>query len=409
MNSQKNVHRMKLNFIRHSCARPEYCKILPRLTYNTVMVELPSTGIEILKAHWDLEKKRVTCDDPQYSFKNELLANLEMQVSGIYNEFVRKKIPFTVHQLKSAFVNIDDKFTILRVFDLFINDIRENKNLAKGTEVKYQNVRSCLNKFLVAKKLEHILLEKFEEPNLQSYRSYLIGVAKFQEITAHKRCQVVKQVSRWARKRKLIIEDPLQYVTLREPRQGELIYLSQEQFEQLRNHQFKSKLRQEVADVFIVFCRTGFHYQDLKNIVLEHKKYERKGIDGNIWLYNERVKTQVTAKVPYFDEVVEILKKYNGWENLPIKTNSKMNAVLKIIADELEFPQKLAERISVKAGRKTIADYLRNEQGWGTDELKILLGINNDRYVNCYSKADERKVVNALRRSGLSNEQQSAL
>jgi integrase/recombinase XerD len=395
---------MKLNFIRHSCARPEYCKILPRLTYNAVMVELPTTGIEILKSHWDLEKKRVTSDDPHYSFKNEQLADLEMQVTGIYNEFIRKKIPFDVHQIKNTFINIDENFTVLRVFDMYIDDIRENKNLAHGTKVKYQNVRSCVSKFLIAKNWENILIERFEEPKLQSYRSYLIGVAKFQEITAHKRCQVVKQLSRWAKKRKLIFEDPLEYVRLREPRQGELIYLSQEQFEQLKNHKFKSKLRQEVADVFIVFCRTGFHYQDLKNIVIEHQKYERKGIDGNMWLHNERVKTEVIAKVPYFDEVIEILKKYNGWENLPIKTNSKMNAVLKIIADELEFPQKLAERISVKAGRKTIADYLRNEQGWGTDELKILLGINNDKYVNCYSKADERKVVNALRRSGLLKE-----
>lgn len=409
MSLKKNVHRMNITFIRRSCARPEYCTILPRLTYNTVMVELPSTGIEILKVHWDIEKKRVTSDDPHYSFKNEQLADLEMQVMGIYNDFIRKKVPFKVHQLKNAFINKDETFTMLRVFDKYISDINGNKNLAQGTIVKYQNVQSCFSKFLIAKKLEHILIERFEEHYLESYRNYLIGEAKLKEITAHKRCQVVKQVSRWAKKRKLIFEDPLEYVTLREPKQGELIYLSQEQFKQLKNHKFKSKLRQEVADVFVVFCRTGFHYQDLKNIVHEHKKYERKGIDGNMWLHNERVKTEVVAKVPYFDEVIEILKKYNGWENLPIKTNSKMNAVLKIIADELEFPQKLAERISVKAGRKTIADYLRNEQGWGTDELKILLGINNDRYVNCYSKADERKVVNALRRSGLLKEPQNEL
>jgi integrase/recombinase XerD len=392
---------MNLTFIRHATANLDYCTLLPKLRYNKKSVELPSTGIKIHKDDWDLEKKRVLYTDPHYSFKNEQLANFEMQVMAVFNDFLRKNKPFTVYNLKEALISEGEDFTFMKVFDLWIIEIKGDSSLSDGTKKRYQHIRDCVLEFMLSKKNHNMLADDFDEKYFEMYRKYLLSEKKFSKFTVHKRCQVVKQVVRWAKKNKYMVENTLEYVSMPEPKLEKLIYLNAEQFEKLRQHTFKSKLRQEVADVFVIYCRTGFHYQDLKNVINNHTLYEQRGIDGKIWIYNERVKTGVTAKVPYFPEVVEILNKYGGWKNIPIKSNSKMNDVLKLIADELEFPALLSEKISVKAGRKTLSDFLRNEKGWGTDEIKILLGISNERYVECYSKADERKVVKALFRSGL--------
>lgn len=54
-----------------------------------------------------------------------------------------------------------------------------------------------------------------------------------------------------------------------------------------------------------------------------------KGLDGKDWIFWERVKTNVKVKVPFFKEVNDVIDKYGGWENLPIKSNHKMNTWLK--------------------------------------------------------------------------------
>ena len=121
------------------------------------------------------------------------------------------------------------------------------------------------------------------------------------------------------------------------------------------------------------------------------------------------------AQVPAdaWPEVNEIVKKYGGWEKLPILSNQKMNDYLKLVAAEMNvaimqislqerqsrnlnyFPVKL----TVKAGRKTLADWLLNELGWSKEAVKVVLGLATDKCLDSYVREDERRVLRELRRS----------
>lgn len=405
---------MEILFIRHRCKDVNFSKIYTKISYNGERVELGSTNIKIATEDWDVAKKRVKSDAANASVKNEILATIESDIFMVYNDLLRMKKSFDVKTLKAAILKIgQDKPDLpepsfIEVFDMFLKEIAnpvESEPLSKGTLTKYKNVRDCLLNFLIHEKNVNIRISQFNESVLKKFKTWMKIKLAYAPLTVHKRCQVVKQVATWGFKNiPQCTDNPIIDTILKEPEPGENIYLTQEQFIRLRNHKFRTKAKQEVADVFILYCRTGFHYADLKEIIKNTQndsvnKAERRGIDGEKWLYKARTKTNVTAKVPFFEEVHQIIAKYGGWHNIPIKSNAKMNSTLKLIADELGFPEELILKISVKAGRKTFTDWLLNVKGWTIDSVMILLGIKNAKYVSRYGKADERRVILEMKRN----------
>lgn len=397
---------MEILFLRHRCKDQNYSKIYTKITYRGERIEIGSTNIKILSDDWNLAKKRVADTDPHASQKNEILSNIEGDILGSYNQLLRKKIPFTVRQLKDEILKVgsgannEPEPSLIEAFDSYLKSIKDSDELSPGTKTKYKNVRDSLLNFLIAEKTIKLKLSEFSKQKMKDFRKWMSNEMKYKPITIHKRCQVVKQVSVWSIENIDACEkNPLEGMKFKEPEEEEeKIFLTLPQFLQLKNHKFRTKAKQEVADVFVIYCRTGFHYEDLRQIIKNHQNSVKTGINGKMWLYKAREKTNVVAKVPYFEEVEEILAKYGGWDKLPIKSNDTMNDYLKLIAEELYFPEELCLKLSVKAGRKTLTDWLFNVKGWTTDAVKILLGIKNSRYVERYGKPDERRVILEMER-----------
>lgn len=108
-----------------------------------------------------------------------------------------------------------------------------------------------------------------------------------------------------------------------------------------------------MADAFVIYCRIGFHYNNLKEVVKDPSIKLRRDLIGNEWIYHDRIKTGETAKVlSFWKEIAPIIEKYGGWHRLPILSNAKMNDYLKVIAAERRLPSNL----SVKHGRTTLCN-----------------------------------------------------
>ncbi len=410
---------MEILFMRHSCSNPSYSKIYTKISYNGERIELGSTNIKILSENWDITSKRIKSDDPLASYKNETLSQIESDIHFAYNLLKRKNEPFDVKKLKQTILDFgkpipEEKIIVepsfIEVADAWQKFVKDpelyGKELSKGSLTKYRNVRDSLLNFLIYQKAPKLTISEFTPIYLRKFRFWMETHEKYAPLTVHKRCQVVKQIATWGVKNvDGCIINPIQDITFLEPEIDDYVYLTELQFQQLKNHKFRTQAKQEVADLFIIFCKTGFHYADLIEIIKTAKdekvkeKHYKLGIDGKMWIYKSRIKTKVVAKVPYFQEVEEILNKYDGWANLPIKSNATMNDHLKLIAAELEFPDMLTQKLSIKAGRKTLVDWLLNEKGWSTDGVMVLLGIKNLRYLSKYGKADERRVVIEIQKS----------
>lgn len=389
-------------WLRDSKKTPHYAQIYCRITIAGERVNIGSTGLTIHRDHWDPDKKRVKNLDPVAEFKNDQLARLEMELYGTHYELTHKETTLTADKVKRAYHNKGTtSVTMTSAFDLFLKAVRTDPDRSGATAGVYNTCRKKLVTFLINHKLQHVLAEDFDLKVMEKYRRWMQTLPQENGQKGHapsyvrKHSQIVLQVLKWAKLHQIAKHNPLDGYRVPGVQEEDPIYLTDAQFEQLLSHQFKRKALQRVADVFIVLCRTGFHYGDLKDFVKKHKTALRTGLDGNKWLVKARIKTDVTAKLPLFEEVDQIVGSYGGWQKLPLPSLKTMNANLKVIAHQLDLPEKL----STKAGRKTFTDWCFNHLELTTDAVLVMLGRKSDKGLGVYGRPDERRVIGELKKS----------
>ena len=392
---------MEVLFWRRRSKTAGIANIYVRITVKGETLDVCSTGIKVNWEDWDAAR-RVLPSDPKAYYKNEQLLETELRLMAVYNELFRSN-PHTITagKVKRKYLSDNGGTTLLSAFDLYLKDVKANPNLTDATWEVYDNVRKKLLDFMTAQKITDLFVEDFDLTWLTKFRAWMKtvpldgGKKGHEDSYIRKQSQTIVQVIRWAKLHKLTDCNPLEGMRIPGVKEKEPIYLTTEQFEQLRKHPFTNPSVQEVADVFIVYCRTGFHYGDLKDLTKKYHQAVRRGIDGETWIIKERIKTEVTARTPQFDEVKQIVEKYGGWEKLPIKSNKQMNTLLKVVAAELKFPFTL----STKIGRKTFTDWCFNDLGLTTDSVMVLLGRKSSKGLEVYGRPDERRVIVELKQS----------
>lgn len=386
--------------------------IYHRITINGDRAELYSTHLKCRFEDFDVDKQRFKPADKDYLYKNGRLNEIEGDLFEIYTTLSRKRKPFTPQQVKEVYMTDNDDVRFIDTFDKYLEDL-ENAKKTKSTKKAYKNVRNKVLDFLILKKRQQDLLENFDVDTFLQYRNWLKNKQNFEDSTIRKHLATIKQVLTWAKLNKLLVSNPLEGYRIKHEGRKPNVCLSASQFELLKSHTFSTERIQRVADCFIVYCRTGFHYDDLKQMAKAGTS-----VIVPIGEYNfidwARGKTAVSAKVPIsaWPEVNDVVRKYGGWDKLPILSNQKMNDYLKLVAAELNVaiamlsPEERISRnltlvnpeLTVKAGRKTLADWLLNELSWSKEAVKVVLGLKTDRCLDSYVREDERRVLNELRR-----------
>jgi integrase len=394
---------MDVSFWRRKSKKLGKCTLYCRITVGGEQMDICSTGIEIWKDHWD--GKKISKKEPQAQFWNEQLDIMSNHVRAIYNDLLRKKEKITAAKIKRLFVGQTSNVTILSAFELYLKDseVDQERDLDPETVKVYDRVRKKLVDFLISEKALDLLLEDFDINWIKKFRNWMKTVQVNANQIGHadsyiiKQAQTIKNVLIWAKLKKLADINPLEGIKFKGPVWDDPVFLSDEQFEKLRTHKFKKSYVQETADVFIILCRTGFHYGDLKDFVKKYTTALRKGVDGEFWVMKERIKTDVKIHVPIFDEVTQIVDKYGGWDKLPLRPLTKFNDYLKLIAAEPKLD--LPEDLSSKAGRKTFTDWCYNTLHLSTDAVKVVLGRKSASGLDVYGRPDERRVAAELKQS----------
>ncbi|UHG93360.1 phage integrase SAM-like domain-containing protein [Spirosoma oryzicola] len=394
------INRMEVNYWLHDSKIQGKAQIYCNITVKGERVEIGSTGITIYRDHWNAAAQRITKHDHKAQFKNEQLAAQELQLMAIFTDLFRKEKAITAGKIKRLWKKGGDTTSLLTAFDMFLKDVKTNPDCSDGTWEAYDDCRKKLIDFLISEKALDLPTEDFDVPWLKKHRKWMKLIPVGDKIGhadsyIRKHSQTIKQVTRWAKANHLAEHNSLEGFKIPNAKYPDPIFLTDEEFDRLLKYRFNNKYKQEVADLFIIYCRTGFHYGDLKDFIDQYQTALQRGIDGKPWLIKERIKTEVTARVPQFKEVDAIVEKYGGWERLPVKSNKTMNDWLKIIAAELGFHPDL----STKAGRKTFTDWCYNTLGLTTEAVKVMLGRKSEKGLEVYGRPDERRVIAELKQS----------
>ena len=395
------LKRMQISFWRHKSKQAGKAQLYTRITMEGDRAELGSTGITIWKDHWNGE--RISDDDPESFFKNEQLDIIRNQLRATFNDLFRKKEKITAAKIKRLFLGQSESVSLLSAFEMYLKDSATDldRNLDKSSLEVYDNVRKKLIDFLIDQKALDLLVEDFDLTWVKKYRQWMKRVCLPGGKIGHadsyivKHTQTIKNVLVWAKLHKISDDNPLQGLRIKNATYGDPVFLSNEQFDKLRSYRFPNANLQQTADVFIILCRCGFHYGDLEDFVKKYETALRKGLDGELWMMKDRIKTQVAIRVPVFEEVNQIVAKYGGWEKLPMRSLTQFNEWLKFVAAALDLP----EDLSSKAGRKTFTDWCYNTLMLSTDSVKVLLGRKTDKGLEVYGRPDERRVMAELKQS----------
>jgi site-specific recombinase XerD len=223
------------------------------------------------------------------------------------------------------------------------------------------------------------------------FEHYLLTVEKLQTNTAHKYIKNTKKIMNMAVVLDWIPSNPFQMFKCSYASPNRDI-LSQQELNVIFNKDFKSERLNQVKDVFIFCCYTGFAYADVY-------KFRRNavtiGIDGEYWLSTNRQKSGIKESVPLLPIPLDIVRKYENDpyckqydKLLPVNSNQRYNNYLKEIAAICGIDKKITTHIA----RHTFATTVTLANGVPIETVSSMLGHRNIRTTQIYAKVIEQKV-----------------
>jgi len=169
-------------------------------------------------------------------------------------------------------------------------------------------------------------------------------------------------------------------------------YLNQDELQRIMDKDIKIERLREVRDIFVFCCHTGYAYKDAAELTPDHIG---TSINGRKWIYTSRQKTDNVSNVPLLDQAMDIIEKYkdhpvcvNKNRILPMKSNQKLNAYLKELADICGISKPMTMHIA----RHTFATTVLLSNGVSMEATSKMLGHSSLKTTQIYSKILETRV-----------------
>jgi site-specific recombinase XerD len=168
--------------------------------------------------------------------------------------------------------------------------------------------------------------------------------------------------------------------------------LTKEELQRLTKKKFSVERLSTVRDMFVFCCYTGLAYVDVHKL----KRSELvKGIDGDLWIYTSRQKTDTLSRIPVLPVALSIIRAYEGHAQcvvkdtlLPVMSNQKMNAYLKEIADLCKIKKPLTFHIA----RHTFATTVTLNNGVPIESVAKMMGHTSIKTTQIYAKVMDHKI-----------------
>jgi site-specific recombinase XerD len=364
-----------------------------RITINGVRTEI-STNRKIELFKWDSKSQRAKGRSDEARNLNNHIDNLENQVKRDYNSLIEKNTVITADILSDLLGGENrTKYFLIKIFETNNKLIKkeEGYKYSKRTIGQYKTVLERLKLFLSEDYTSNdIELEKLDVFFIRKFDIFLKTKYSIEHNTIMKYLKELKKVIHFAMQLGYLDKDPfLQYKTTYKQFSRES--LTQEELYNIETHTFKIKRLDQVKDIFIFVCYTGFSYSDLFLLTPESIT---KGIDGKNWIIYEREKTGVRASIPILLQAQIIIDKYkadpkclNDNKLLPVISNQKLNSYLSEIADVCD----INKHITMHLGRHTFATTVTLTNGVPIETVSKMLGHTSIKTTQIYSKVVDAK------------------
>jgi site-specific recombinase XerD len=399
MRTQKFSLAFRLNLQKK---KNEEFPIYMRIFVDGLKIEI-STKHYLKEAHWDQKKGKVRPNAPNSHFLNANLEKTKHELHQQFLELIAKDVRVTPLALKNHYLGISEKpkeKTICDAFDyhnLKMAEIVKVGKISEKTLTRYKITKNKVVDFMKATyKKEDIPLLEIRLKFVTEFEHFLLTVQKIQSNTAHKYIKNLKKIMNMSVGLDWIPNNPLnQFKCSYTSPEREI--LNQDELNLIMNKNFNTDRMNEVRDVFIFCCYTGFAYTDIYH-------FERNaitiGLDGEYWLSTCRQKTGTKESVPLLPIPLEIIQKYKQHDYcvkhnklLPVNSNQRYNTYLKELADVCGIKKHLTSHIA----RHTFATTVTLANGVPIETVSSMLGHTSIRTTQIYAKVVEQKVSDDMK------------
>ncbi|MBN9293614.1 MAG: site-specific integrase [Flavobacteriia bacterium] len=212
------------------------------------------------------------------------------------------------------------------------------------------------------------------------------------EVTAKKRIKDIKQLINIGVDKGLISQNPAKKFSTTGG-EKEVLPLELYDIQKIFTKTITIERLDEVRDMYIFQCFTGFAYSDLYNLTADNLYYV--GIEREPWLIKERGKTSVNEMVPLLPIAIKIIEKYKDHPYckatgrlLPIDSNSNYNGYLKEIAAICGVNRNLTTHLA----RHTFADLMLNVCNIPLEDVSKMMGHKSIRTTMQYCRVRKERI-----------------
>lgn len=368
-----------------------------RIYVDSARSEIATTHYVNLKS-WDSVKMRLKPSAQNAIFLNGYIDTVQSKINDLFIKAIGSKEPVSAKILKAKLTGTEEEpahKTILQAYEyhnLKMYELVKVGKVVAATVKRHEITMNKVKKFLEKQyKTSDKPLPEMRLSFVTEFEHFLLTVEKIQSNTAHKYIKNLKKIMNMAVGLDWIPSNPFNNFKCSYHSPSREI-LTIDELNKIMHKDFGSERMNEVRDVFIFCCYTGFAYSDVYQF---ENNAVMKGLDGNLWLSTHRQKTGTKESVPLLPIPLEIIAKYQDNEYckkynklLPINSNQRYNAYLKELADICNINKKMTSHIA----RHTFATTVTLANGVPIETVSAMLGHQNIRTTQIYAKVVEQKV-----------------
>jgi len=336
------------------------------------------TGIKLYADQWgkDLKVK----NHPQSVLFNQQLNDMVADIYNFAHRLEEQKQPFSLEKLGDHIngCGVDSSNSFLH----FMRKRIMERPVSEATRKKHLYMLKKLEEFGKIKSFADI-----NYPNIMAWGEFAKKFCHCQS-SVYSYHKVLKIFVREAYASQLIQADPYLNIKLDHGLNDRRKFLNKEELRRIEERRFDDKCLERVRDTFLFCCYTGLAYADLAKFDFNEAVYS----DGMYRIRDCRQKTGTMYNISLVNKAMAILEKYDF--KLPIISNQKYNAYLKVIGSFCEIKKRLTSHVA----RHTFATTVTLGNGVRIEVVSKMLGHTNIQTTQIYAKIFQEEVDSEFNR-----------
>lgn len=361
-----------------------------------------STSQKIEIDNWEEKTGRAIGKSQKIKVLNELLDKMNVDAHRAFNEMKHLGEEISGETLRKKLLG-EEKYSRKKIYEVAqIYNSHSSKligiDLTKHTWERYKAYAQKLTEFIRHKfNGDDLYIHQLKYNFILEYDFYLKTEVQLHQNTIVKYIQYLNRVMDFAVNHEWADKNIFQNykVSIKESKRE---YLTQAELDRIMNKEIRLPRLSEVRDCFVFCCYTGYAYKDAAMLTPEHIG---TGINGKRWIYTSRQKTENVSNVPLLEPALEIIERYkdhpicaNKHRLLPMKSNQKLNAYLKELADLCDITKPMTMHIA----RHTFATTVLLANGVSMEATSKMLGHSSIKTTQIYGKIVESRVSDEMDR-----------